>query len=261
MTDDGDGLTDDGFLGGRLSILQPRHGYRAAMDPVLLAAAAPVLPGESVLDLGCGVGVAGLCAAARVPGIALCGIEIQPEYAALALRNAERNRLSMEVVVGNLAQPAPALRARAFDHVITNPPYYLAGGGTPARDRGRELAMREQTLIADWLAAALRRLRPGGTLTLIQAADRLPAVLSALPSTAGSVVVLPVAPRIGRPASRVLLQARKGGRAAFRLLAPLILHQGQVHESDGDDFTTTARGILRDMHPVAIEFSHRPPTL
>jgi tRNA1(Val) A37 N6-methylase TrmN6 len=53
-------ITTDGFLGGRLTIAQPVAGYRAAADPVLLAAAVQARPGQAVLDLGCGAGVASL---------------------------------------------------------------------------------------------------------------------------------------------------------------------------------------------------------
>ncbi|MGB7263813.1 MAG: methyltransferase, partial [Albidovulum sp.] len=81
-------LTEDGFLGGRLRISQPRDGYRAAMDPVLLAAAVPARAGDTVLELGCGAGVASLCLASRVPGLALTGLELQSGYAALARANA-----------------------------------------------------------------------------------------------------------------------------------------------------------------------------
>ena len=49
-------LTCDDFLGGRLSIWQPRDGYRAGVDPVLLAASVPARAGQSVLELGCGTG-------------------------------------------------------------------------------------------------------------------------------------------------------------------------------------------------------------
>ncbi|WP_370553443.1 hypothetical protein [Falsirhodobacter sp. alg1] len=41
-------LTEDGFLDGRLRILQPRDGYRAATDPVFLAAAVPAKQGDLV---------------------------------------------------------------------------------------------------------------------------------------------------------------------------------------------------------------------
>ena len=247
-------LTDDGFLGGRLRVLQPRLGYRAATDPVLLAAAVPVRAGQSVLELGCGAGVAALCLLVRVPGVRVAGLERQAGYADLARRNAARNALSLTVEDGDLAAMPPALRAAAFDHVIVNPPYFPPGGGTAARDSGREAALREATPLAAWLDAATRRLIPGGHLTVIHAADRLPDLLAACDGRLGSLTLLPLAPREGRAATRVILQARKGGRGAFRLLAPFVLHLGPAHDGDRDSFTPTARAILRDgaaLEPLA----------
>lgn len=239
-------LTDDGFLGGRLRILQPRDGYRAATDPVLLAAAVPALAGQRVLELGCGAGVAVLCLLARVPGLTGRGLERQAGYAELARRNAARNGLPLTVEDGDLAAMPVALRGETFDHVIANPPYFPAGGGTPAREAGREAALREATPLAEWLDAATRRLAPGGLLTVIHAADRLPDLLAACDRRLGSLTLLPLAPREGRAASRVILQARKGGRGAFRLLAPFVLHLGPAHDGDRDSFTPAARAILRD---------------
>jgi tRNA1(Val) A37 N6-methylase TrmN6 len=238
-------LTDDGFLGGRLRILQPREGYRAATDPVLLAAATDVRAGQSVLELGCGAAVALLCLGSRVPGLRLSGVERQPAYAALARANAARNGLALDVVEGDLAEMPADLR-RAFDHVIANPPYHPPGRGTAARDPGREAALRQDTPLAVWIDAATRRLAPRGWLTLIQDSAQLPAVLRALDDRMGSVSVLPLCPRAGRPATRVLLRACKGGRGAFRLLAPLVLHEGPAHRADGDDFTPELQSVLRD---------------
>lgn len=246
-----DALTDDGFLGGRLRVLQPKVGYRAATDPVFLAACVPALPGQTVLELGCGVGVASLCLAARVAGLgALTGLERQPNYAALARENAARNALPLTVMEGDLTRMPADLRAMSFDHVFANPPYYPPGGGTPARDAGREAALREETPLAAWVDAGARRLRPGGWLTMIVGADRLPALLAGCDERLGSIAVLPLAPRGGRPAGRVILQARKGGRAAFRLLAPLVLHEGAAHDGDRDSFTPQAAAVLRDGAPL-----------
>lgn len=239
------GLTDDAFLGGRVRLWQPVAGYRAAMDPVLLAAAVPARTGEAVLDLGCGAGAAALCLAARVPGLALAGLELQGDYAALARANAGRNDLALEVTEGDVAAMPAALRARVFDHVLTNPPYYGARGPAAA-DAGRDRALREALPLADWIAAGLRRLRPGGRITVIQSADRLADLLAALSPRAGSVTVLPVAPRDGRPARRVIVAARKGGRGALRLLPPFVLHAAPAHAGDGEDFTDAARAVLRD---------------
>ena len=239
-----DQLSDDNFLCGRLRLLQPVQGYRAATDPVLLAAACPAEPGQSVLDLGCGAGAAALCLGARVPGLALAGLELQPGYADLARRNAERNGFPVEVHEGDLAHIPKPLR-RDFDHVIANPPYYPAGGSpSPLAIRAR--AMQVETPLSDWVAAAARRLRPGGWLTLICGADGLPEVLAALAPKLGSAAVLPLAAREGRPALRALLRARKGGRAPFRLLAPFVIHQGAKHDGDRESYTPQANAVLRD---------------
>lgn len=245
-----DQLTRDAFLGGRITILQPKAGYRAAMDPVLLAAACPARAGQTVLELGCGAGTAALCLARRVPGVGVTGLELQPAYAALARRNSKENGLPLEVLEGDLTCPPAALRSRSFDHVIANPPYFPAGGGTAARDPGRERALREDTALSLWIATAIRRLKPGGWLTMIQSADRLADMLDL--TGAGSISVLPVAPRTGRPATRVILRARKGGRGALRLLAPFVLHEGTRHEGDGESFTAAAQAVLR--HAGALDF-------
>lgn len=237
-------LSDDKFLCGRLRLLQPLKGYRAATDPVLLAAACPADPGQSVLDLGCGAGAAALCLGHRVPGLALAGLELQPAYADLARRNAARNGIPVEVHEGDLARMPRDLR-RDFDHVIANPPYYHAGG-SPSPVAARARAMQVDTPLSDWVAAATRRLRPGGWLTLICGADGLPEVLAALAPKLGSAAVLPLAPREGRAALRVIVQARKGGRAPFRLLAPFVIHAGAAHDGDRESYTPAANAVLRD---------------
>jgi len=236
-------LSDDKFLCGRLRLLQPIKGYRAATDPVLLAAACPARPGQRVLDIGCGAGAASLCLAARVPGLHVAGLELQPAYADLARRNAMRNGMDMQVYQGDLSNMPPALRVE-FDHVIMNPPYYPPAG-TPSPNPVRAQAMHIALPLADWVQAGARRLAPGGVLTLICGADGLPDVLSGM-AKMGSIAVLPLAPRHGRAAVRVLVQARKGGRGAFRLLAPFVLHAGAAHDGDRENYTPEASGVLRD---------------
>ena len=243
MTFAGDQLSDDKFLCGRLRLLQPVKGYRAATDAVLLAAACAAMPGQSVLDLGCGAGAASLCLAARVPGLDLAGLELQPDYADLARRNAERNGVTIEVHEGDLTRMPKPLR-RDFDHVIANPPWYPPGG-TPSPVAGRATALQVSLPLSAWVQAATRRLAPGGWLTLIAGADSLPDVLAALAPKLGSAAVLPLAARPGRPALRLILRARKGGRAPFRLLAPFVIHEGETHDGDRESYTPQANAVLR----------------
>jgi tRNA1(Val) A37 N6-methylase TrmN6 len=236
--------TLDRFLNGRLLIQQPRTGYRAGTDPVLLAAAAPARAGDSVLELGCGAGVASLCLAARVADVRVTGIEVQPLYAGLARRNAAANGLALDVIEGSFT--GRAARQSRFDVVMANPPYFTAGAGTPAGDAGREAAFREDTPLEAWIDAALRRTKDGGWLCFIHLAERLSDLLAPLAGRAGDIAILPIAARTGRPASRIIMRARKGSRAPLRLLQPLVMHAAAEHLADGDDYSPEARSVLRD---------------
>lgn len=249
MTD----LREDGFLGGRLRILQPANGYRSGADAVMLAAACPAKGDQTVLELGCGAGVAALCLGWRQPGLGLVGLEQQPDFAELARQNSLRNGIGIQIFEGDLARPPDALKARSFDHVIANPPYFLSG--TPASQPGRATARQEATPLSIWLDAGLRRLRPGGILTLIQRADRLDDLLAGLRGRAGAITVLPVSAREGREAGRILLSAQKGARTPMRLLAPFIMHANARHEADQEDLTSCARDVLRDGKPITRLFA------
>ena len=152
----------------------------------------------------------------------------------------------MAIHHGDLADMPHALREDSFDHVIMNPPYFLRARGTASPDTHREGAMGEDTPLVQWLDQATRRLKPRGYVTLVQNAERLPEVMRAMDDRLGSVLVKPLCPRNGRAATLVLVQARKGGRGAFRLAAPLILHEGATHEADRDHYTPEVSAILRD---------------
>lgn len=240
-----DELTLDDFLGGRLKILQPKHGYRAGVDPVLLAASVPAKPGDSVLDLGCGVGVAALCLGARVGDLALMGLELQSDYAKLARRNAEANGLAFTVETGDLTQMPEVLRSRQFDHVIANPPYFDRTVSTPAQDPGRETALGEATLLEHWIKQAAKRAAPKGHVTFIQRVERLPDLLTAASHHLGSLELLPLIPRTGRAARLVILRGRKGGRAGFRLHDGWVLHEGDAHDGDRENYNKATACILR----------------
>ncbi|MEM9395208.1 MAG: methyltransferase domain-containing protein [Pseudomonadota bacterium] len=240
-----DGLTYDRFLGGRLRLWQPSDGYRAGTDPVLMAAAVPAEKNDTFLELGCGVGTAALCLSCRT-GAAGTGLELQPEYAELAKRNAREAALPLTVITGDVHDMPGDLLARRFHHVFLNPPYFSETGGTPASDPSRDKALRDRSDLAVWLNTASKRLQPKGSLTVILRADRLRDVLRDVPGSIGSLRILPLTAREGRAAKRVLLQGRKDGKAPLTLLAPFVLHSGAVHLRDGEDFSDAAQRVLRD---------------
>jgi tRNA1Val (adenine37-N6)-methyltransferase len=243
-------LSCDGFLDNKLSVQQPKTGYRAATDPVFLAASVPAIAGQSVLELGCGAGVASLCLGYRVAGVDLAAVEIQPEYAELARQNAGLNGQDLRVSTADISDLPIELRQSSFDHVIANPPYLSARSGTPAKDSGKEAAFREETALNEWIDVAIKRLKPRGFLTLIHLSERLPEILGYLAGRVGDIEVKPIASRQSQVATRVVIRARKGARGAFRLYPPFVVHEGDRHVEDRNDFTLRAREILRDGLPL-----------
>lgn len=242
-------VSEDTLLAGRVRLRQPRQGYRVAIDPVLLAAATAARAGEQVLDLGCGVGAAALCLLARVPGAEVTGLERQPDLAALARENAALNGCAghFRVVEGNLMATPSDLPARSFHRVMVNPPFQAAGRGRPAPDPAKALATSEEGAdLADWIAAALRLLRPRGRLTLIHRADRLDEIVARLHGKAGDIRICPLWPAPGVAAKRVLIAARKG------VQSPLVLGAGlALHGADGG-FSTEAERVLREGAALAL---------
>jgi tRNA1(Val) A37 N6-methylase TrmN6 len=247
-----DEISEDTVLGGRVRLYQPKDGYRAAIDAVFLAAAVPAQSGEMVLDVGGGVGTSSLCLAARVTGLRIFSLELQSELADLARRNIEANGAvgRVECLRGNLQTPPPRLAPGSFHHVMTNPPYGEAGAGTASPLPGKEAANREGAVdLGAWMRFAVTMLRPKGTLVVVYRCDRLDDLLAALAGKVGEIVVLPLWPKSGRPAKRVLLRARKGVNSPLCLLPGLVLH-----EEDGR-YTPAAEAILRDGAGLADPFS------
>jgi tRNA1(Val) A37 N6-methylase TrmN6 len=223
-------VTEDAFLGGRLLLWQKRSGHRAGHDAILLAAATSAKPGQCVVDLGAGVGAAGLALARRVGGVSLTLVEIDGELAGLARDNARANSIAADVAVLDVTADTQAFAAAhllpdSVDVVLMNPPF-----NDPARHRGSPDQARHTAHVATadtlqaWVHAARRILKSGGVLTLIWRADGVAEVLTALSRGFGSVSVLPVHGDAGRPAIRVLVRAVKGGRAPTQILSGLMLN-------------------------------------
>jgi len=239
--------TDDAVLGGRLRLVQKRRGHRVGHDAILLAAATDAHSGDRAVDLGAGIGAAGLALAIRIPEVTVTLVEIDAELAAIAAENIARNGLAarvstvtLDVTVSSDGFAAVGLGPGSIDRVLMNPPFNTAERQNVSPDPQRRAAhVAPAGALADWVAAASWLLHSAGTLTLIWRADGLAEVLAALEDRFGGIAVLPVHGGAGQPATRVLVRASKGSRAPLALLPGLLLNDEEGRP------TAEAEAILR----------------
>ena len=247
--------TRDAFLGGAVQVRQPRRGYRAGLDAVLLAAAVPTPADDQnlhVLDVGAGVGTVGLCAAVRLPTIDVTLVEQSDELCALAERNIDDNALAPRARVICQDVVAPAKQAHrqlvdnSFDVVVSNPPFYDVSSHrrSPSPLKANSHSMPEDGLDR-WLRYMARKTRPGGTAIIVHRADQLPELVAAMTSRFGALVLQPLHPRVGEPASRVMLRGTKGSRAPMRISPGIFLH------GDDNRFTDDIDRVLKT--PIAMD--------
>lgn len=248
MSENPSGCSEDAILGGRVLLAQPRRGHRVGHDAVLLAAATAAESGEHAIELGAGVGAAGLAVAKRVRGLTLTLVDLDEDLVALARRNIERNGLTgrARAIALDVAAPVSAFRTAGLDpasaqRVLMNPPF-----NDPARHRLSPDAARRRAHAAAvlglraWFVSAERLLAPRGVITLIWRADGLAQALAALPPSFGGVAVRPVHAQPDGPAIRILLRAVRDSRAPLTLLPGLVLNDAFGRP------TAAAEALLRE---------------
>jgi tRNA1(Val) A37 N6-methylase TrmN6 len=243
-------FTEDAFLGGQLRLRQRRSGHRAGHDAMLLAAATPARSGDRVVDLGAGVGAAGLAVAKRVAGIELVLVEIDGRLAGLARTNAAVNTIPADVIVLDVTSAAEVFAVAGLvpdnaDVVLMNPPFNDPARHRASPDKTRETAhVSTAATLEKWVHAARRILKSGGALTLIWRADGLVEVLSALGRGFGSLELLPVHAEARVPAIRLLIRAIKGGKAPLQMHAALLLNDESALPNKQVQDVLAGKGVL-----------------
>ena len=240
-------VTDDAFLGGRVQLWQSKRGFRAGLDSVMLAAAVPARPRDRVCDLGVGAGAASMCLAARVHPLHITGVEIDRDLADLARANAARNGFSdsFEAVIADVLKRPRTIERQSFDHVMTNPPFHDAARGTraPLADKARATSA-ERTHLDQWLRFARVLVKPGGWVTTIVPAEQLADVLAALSPRGLGAEIIPLCPKVGAAAKRIIIRVRTNSKAGLRLMAGVPLH------NDDGTASSAANAVLRQGEPL-----------
>lgn len=232
-------------LGGKVRLRQPLDGFRTGLDAVMLAAACPAKDGAHILDLGCGVGAAGLCTLYRLPKAQLTGLDIQGDHVALAQENAALNDMQSraEFLTGDVRD----FQDQRFDHVICNPPYMEAGAhcASPSDKRATALGHREEDMdVNTWITAAFDCLKGQGSLTMIHRANMTDKIIQAIGKRFGGIEIIPLWPKEGVNAKRVIIRAYKHKKS------PATLHAGLILHDHNGEYTPQANAILKDAHLI-----------
>jgi tRNA1(Val) A37 N6-methylase TrmN6 len=226
------------LLNKRLRLRQPADGFRSCLDTVLLAAACPAHAGDHILDLGAGVGGAGLCVALRVQDVKITGVELQADHVELAAQNAALNGMAerADFVHSDIRD----FESARFDHVIANPPYMEAGTHLASpHDKKAAAHNHGETTLEDWIDAAHLNLKSGGSFTIIHRADHTDKIILGLGKRFGAIEIIPLWPKTGVNAKRVIIRAIKDRRS------PAVLHAGLTLHEAGGEYTQVAENILR----------------
>ncbi|RJR45367.1 MAG: methyltransferase domain-containing protein [Desulfobacteraceae bacterium] len=214
----------DEFMHGRLRLIQPRRGYRFSIDALLLARFVTIKAGDRVVDLGTGCGIIPLLLLLSRPLSHVLGLEIQPDLAGQAFRNASLNGVAgrMSVVIADVKNaPLPPL---STDVVVCNPPYRKFASGRINPNPQKAIARHEILLVLDDILNTARRiLKAGGRIALIYPAVRAVDLIVRMRSCG----IEPKRIRFIHPNGEtesvlVLVEGTAGGRAGIKVLPPLL---------------------------------------
>jgi len=248
-------LTRNGFLDGRFELYQPKTGLRAGSDAMFLAAAIPAKPGDTIVEAGVGTAAAALALLTRVADTKVLGIENHPPHAALARKNAAHNDMAARLVVADgdivtmgVGAMAQSGLAPPFDHAMANPPFHDQSRARAAQSASRAAAhIMPPGALAIWVENLAHAVRDGGSVTFIHRAQALPELLAAMDRQLGAIHILPLVPRAGQAAVRVLVRGLKSSSAPTQLLPPVPLH-----EADGSH-TCQSDAILRKCEALDLD--------
>jgi tRNA1(Val) A37 N6-methylase TrmN6 len=234
--------TNDYLLDKKVKIFQPIDGYRASTDAVFLSSlldSKKVKKGDTILDVGSGTGAISLCLASRLKDVKITGIDIQKDLVELSNMSSKKNGFDDFLTYINTdIRQKTSLPSGTFSFVITNPPY--SDHDMPSPNESKKLAHNHQDFdLTGWLSFCLKMLKPKGYLLVINRAEAINEIITAIDKKAGSINVLPIYSKLGQDAKRVAVIAQKTAKGITKILPPFY-----THNEDGS-YTDKAQSILR----------------
>ena len=213
-----------------LSLIQKPGGLLFGTDALLLAAYIP--KGARLgTELGGGSGIISMLLLSRGKLLECDCIEAQEEYADLIRRNAELNSLSHSLHA-HFADVRDFKSEREYDAVFTNPPYMKNDGGKRNESDAKNIARHEVFGdIFDFLSAAKRLLKFGGSFYAVYRPDRLTDLIVAMRDFGIEPKRISfVHADTESESSMVLIEGKRGGKPGTKLTKPLIIYEDEAHK-------------------------------
>ena len=216
-------------LGRGLSIIQKQKGFKYGTDAVLLAKfmLMNISRCKHCVDMGTGTGILPILIS-RDPKIEkLTGIEIQQDYAEMAVRSVRMNNLQerIEILQGDIKEAASLLGKGVAQAVVSNPPYKKAESGIKNLGDGLTIARHEVLCtLEDVIKNASLLLEPGGSFFMVHRPERLADAMELMRKYRLEPKVLRmVQPKLSKQPSMFLVAAVKNAGRNLRVLPTLVL--------------------------------------
>ncbi len=227
-------FTEDLILNGKIKLCQPKHGYRIAIDPILLASIIELKNDQTILDVGCGVGTISLILKYMNHSQNITSVDIDPTITKLCQRNSEINHLPLNII--NSPIGSNFLNNETFDSVVTNPPFYNPENFRSSKKKSA--ANFETISLRSWISFCLKRLKPNGNFYIIHLPERLEHILESLKNLVGKIEIFPIYSHKNEPAKRIIIKCKKASKEPMKIMPGLVSHR------DNNEYTNDMKLIL-----------------
>jgi len=218
-----------------LLLYQPESGYCYNSDSIFLYGFIDTFqPRGRMLDVGAGSGVVGLLVARDNPKVELEAVEKQDAFVHYAMKNAEVNKIAYRMHAGDFLEFEDV---KGFDYIVSNPPFYHEGADRSTDEMRHTARYNIHLPIEMFFRHAKRLLRPKGHLLFCYDAKQTGLLMGALETVGLRVVdVQFVHPKADRPASLVMIHARRDSRSLAKIWPPFMTFES-------DEFSSQAKAV------------------